>query len=102
MQEYPELTPEQFDLALRRFQILREAQEYKKQNKREFVGQDWWYPWQHEGFETQAQQWMTMAANQVGKTISEGYHFALDMTGQYPEWGGRRTIADGDSAGTVR
>jgi len=86
MQEYPELTPEQFDLALRRFQILREAQEYKKQNKREFVGQDWWYPWQHEGFETQAQQWMTMAANQVGKTISEGYHFALDMTGQYPEW----------------
>jgi hypothetical protein len=33
-----------------------------------------------------AQQWMIMAANQIGKTLSAGYHFALDVTGDYPDW----------------
>ena len=74
------------ELAQARFELLAEMQAYRMQHKREFIDEDYWYDWQHEGFATQAQQWMTMAANQVGKTISEGYHFALDMTGRYPDW----------------
>jgi hypothetical protein len=66
--------------------LLIEIEQYKKEHKRDYVTEDYWYPWQHEGFETQAMQWMTIAGNQVGKTISEGYHFALDVTGQYPDW----------------
>jgi hypothetical protein len=66
--------------------ILEEAKEYRSQHKREFVEEAWWYPWQRESFDTFARQWMTMAANQIGKTISEAFHFALDATGHYPDW----------------
>jgi len=81
-----ELTPEQIDRAAQIAEILAAARNYQLQHKREFVTEDWWYPWQHEGFETPAQQWMTIAGNQVGKTVSEGYHFALDVTCDYPDW----------------
>ena len=78
----------------KRLNVLIEIQQYKKQHKRDFspwdntkaMSYDCWYPWQHEGFATHAQQWMTMAANQIGKTVSEAFHFALDATGQYPDW----------------
>jgi hypothetical protein len=81
-----ELSPEQFDAYKKQALALIAAQQYKEQHKREFVSEDDWYDWQHEGFECMTPQWMTMAANQVGKTVSEAYHFALDVTGDYPDW----------------
>lgn len=58
--------------------------DYKKTHKREFAPD--WYPWQIEGFNSDAHQTMLMAANRTGKTLSAGYHTACDMTGDYPEW----------------
>lgn len=80
------LTSDQLKKAAALTEILSMASRYEKEHKREFVEQDWWYPWQREGFDTLKQQWMTIAGNQVGKTVSEGYHFALDVTGDYPDW----------------
>jgi hypothetical protein len=67
------------------------AKRYKDTHRREFVDADSWYSWQHQSFESDKQQTMLMAANRSGKTMSAGYHFALDLTGDYPEWwqGGR-------------
>ena len=88
-----ELTQEELEQAIALLEVQQEAALYKKQHKREFNfdGSDYmresdWYDWQIEGFYTQKPQWMTMAANQIGKTISEGFHFALDATGKYPDW----------------
>jgi len=66
--------------------LLEEFKEYMNQHKREFVGKADWYPWQHEEFETKATQTMLMAANRSGKTMSAGFHTALDLTCQYPDW----------------
>jgi hypothetical protein len=73
-------------MSAEQIQVLLQAKEYMKSHKRQFVTADFWYGWQREGFDCMAQQWMTMAANQIGKTLSEGYHFALDVTGDYPDW----------------
>lgn len=72
--------------AYQRLKILAQAKDYREAHRREFVTEDYWYDWQKEGLFTQAQQWMTIAANQVGKTVSEGYHFACDVTCDYPDW----------------
>lgn len=88
-----ELSPEEFEIALARLELLETAAQFKRENKRLFspdglgeMSYDSWYDWQHEGFEAKEQQWMTMAANQIGKTVSEGYHFACDVTCDYPDW----------------
>jgi hypothetical protein len=89
-----EYSPEEIAQMQKKLEVLKAIQQYKKEHKRDFnpwdtskaMTRDCWYPWQLESFDTFKQQWMTMAANQIGKTVSEGYHFALDATGQYPDW----------------
>jgi phage terminase large subunit-like protein len=60
---------------------------YLTQHKREFPPT--WYTWQHEGFFCHHRQVMTLAGNQTGKSWSGGYHFACDITQDYPDdWEG--------------
>jgi hypothetical protein len=79
-------TQAELDQMHEKLQVLIQIEQYKKEHKRDFKAESYWYDWQREGFDTFAQQWMTMAANQIGKTVSEAYHFALDATGRYPDW----------------
>ena len=58
---------------------------FKQQHKRHEHTYTW-YDWQLEGFNSNKRQILTMAGNQVGKTLSGGYHFACDLTQDYPEW----------------
>jgi len=61
--------------------------EHARDNRRSFPPE--WYDWQREGFDSHDSHIMTMAGNQTGKTWSEGYHFACDITGDYPDdWKG--------------
>lgn len=71
-------------MAAARANLLIEAAIYKATHRREFPPE--WYAWQLEGFACLLAQWLTMAANRTGKTLSEGYHFACDATGLYPDW----------------
>lgn len=68
------------------FEMVMAAQEYKNTHKREFVTEAFWYGWQKEGFYSIVPQVMLLAANRTGKTMSAGYHTALDLTGDYPNW----------------
>ena len=67
-------------------QALIAAKSYADSHKREFIYERTWYDWQKEGFDCLLPQIMTMAANRSGKTMSAGYHTALDLTGDYPDW----------------
>ena len=66
------------------FSLLTQMDEYRRRHQREFPPE--WYGWQHEGFHTVCSQTMLMAANRTGKTMSAGYHTAVDLTGDYPDW----------------
>jgi phage terminase large subunit-like protein len=61
-----------------------EVANYKKAHKREFPPD--WYDWQMQSFRTTKSQIMLMAANRSGKTMSAGWHVAVDATGDYPDW----------------
>jgi hypothetical protein len=80
------------DLAIARIELLEEAQQYMLQHKRDYpelrlaMTEDYWYGWQLEAFETDKPQTMVLAGNRTGKTMSAGYHTALDLTGRYPDW----------------
>lgn len=60
------------------------AKQYMDTHQREFAPE--WYPWQHEAFQSVESQTMTLAGNRSGKTMSAAYHFACDVTGDYPAW----------------
>ena len=69
--------------------VIGEAVSYAKTHKREFPYT--WYEWQWDGFNNKHRQVMTLAGNQTGKTLSGGYHFACDVTQDYPDdWEGFR------------
>lgn len=80
--------------ALKQLDAIADAAEYAKSHRREFApgtehSNQEWYSWQKEGFEAPEGQVMTMAGNQTGKTWSSAYHFATDITGDYPaDWKG--------------
>ena len=59
---------------------------YKATHQREFAPP--WYDWQKEGFNTpfKIKSTMLLAGNQVGKSMSAGFHAACDLTGDYPDW----------------
>ena len=82
------LTPEQKELARKILaaQALQTARRYKREHRREFMRSEDWYPWQHELFESDAQQTMVLAGNRTGKTMSAGHKVACDLTGRYPDW----------------
>ncbi len=63
---------------------LIQAKLYMDTHAREFAPT--WYPWQRQAFESDASQTMTLAGNRSGKTMSAAYHFACDVTGDYPDW----------------
>lgn len=73
-------------LAAERLRIILEARQYKDAHRREFTPEDTWYLWQHEGFESLALQIMILAGNRTGKTMSAGFHHAVDVTLDYPDW----------------
>lgn len=60
------------------------AKAYMDAHHREFAPD--WYPWQLEAFRSTHSQTMTLAGNRSGKTMSAAYHFACDVTGDYPDW----------------
>jgi phage terminase large subunit-like protein len=77
--------------AQQRIDLRIAALEYRRAHRREFVAP--WYPWQQEFFRATAthSQVMVLAGNRTGKTLSAGYCFAVNATGDYPEgWEGRR------------
>ena len=67
-----------------RVHLLQQMRVYRDRHRREFAPS--WYPWQLEGFSAPESQLMTLAGNQTGKTMSAGFHFALDATSDYPPW----------------
>ncbi len=83
-----ELTPEQADLARKILaaEALEEARMYMLRHRREFVTEDFFYPWQHEFFTSPAQQTMVLAGNRTGKTMSAGFKWAVHLSGDYPDW----------------
>jgi hypothetical protein len=93
MNELPQYTLEQYEQMAETLAVLEEGQNYREQHKREFsidqtgpMTENAWYPWQLEAFYTDKPQIMSMAGNQTGKTLSAGFHTALDATGDYPDW----------------
>lgn len=65
--------------------LVKEYQRLKQERKREFFNP---YQWQ-KNFYAQGKvnkQRLLMAANRVGKTLSEAYELALHLTGDYPDW----------------
>ncbi len=60
------------------------AKKYHDAHLREFAPK--WYDWQMSAFYSTASQTMTLAGNRSGKTMSAAYHFACDVTGDYPDW----------------
>lgn len=63
---------------------LIKAKQYKDSHQREFAPP--FYGWQHECFNAEESQVMTLAGNRTGKTMSATFHFACDVTGDYPDW----------------
>lgn len=76
--------------SVERYKLVAEAliaaKRYKDTHRREFISESDWYDWQHQSFTSDKQQTMLMAANRSGKTMSAGYHFGVDLTGDYPDW----------------
>ena len=69
---------------IKRAELFIMAKKYRDTHKREFWKWGKWYGWQLEGLNSHHPQVMTLAANRTGKTMSAGYHTALDLTGDYP------------------
>jgi hypothetical protein len=80
------MTAEELEAYRAKAYALMAAKRYMDSHKREFWGEDKWYKWQKEGFNSFTPQIMTLAGNRTGKTMSAGFHTALDLTGDYPDW----------------
>jgi hypothetical protein len=81
----PEMTEQEKHAAFAYYvETMELAKDYQKTHLREFAPN--WYDWQKDGFSSFDPQVMLMAANRTGKTLSAGYHTALDLTADYPEW----------------
>lgn len=89
-----QLTSREHAYLAARVQLEEAKVKYRQTHQRENPHIEW-YGWQHEAFASFSPQVMLLAANRTGKTMSAGYHTALDMTGDYPDWwtGFRQTHA---------
>jgi len=68
-------------------EAIAELADYKRTHQREDPLN--WYPWQRKALYSLIRQVMSLAGNQTGKSQTGGYHFALDVTQDYPEdWEG--------------
>ena len=76
-------TPEELEVLHRQTLARIAKKNWIDQHRRDFWKWDQWYPWQVEGFNSDATQTMTLAGNRTGKTLSAGYHTACDLTGKY-------------------
>lgn len=74
------------DADLELFEAISAAKTYMDEHPREFVGKEDWYDWQLEQFAAMESQTMTLAGNRTGKTYGAGYHTAVDLTCDYPDW----------------
>lgn len=84
------------ELAQQRIELKQRALAYKQAHRREFHPP--WYDWQREFFRATKDhsQVMVMAGNRTGKTLSAGYCFSVNATGQYPDdWEGRKFLQAG-------
>jgi hypothetical protein len=85
----PQMSPAELARYAEQAEALILAKRYAAEHKRDFAPT--WYPWQLEAFNCPQKQLMTLAANRSGKTMSAGYHTAVDLTGDYPDdWEGFR------------
>jgi len=79
------LTPQASEKAIQLATAIKAVQEHKKYNKRlYFEPYDWQKQWYAAGRENK--QLLLMAANRVGKTLSEAFQVACHLLGEYPDW----------------
>lgn len=72
--------------AAKRLELIQAGRDFARTHQREFPLD--WYPWQRRAIELTAHksEVMILAANQVGKTATEGYIVGCWATGDYPDW----------------
>jgi phage terminase large subunit-like protein len=86
-----QLSTEALAAGERRLKLIKAGRDYARSHQREFPMA--WYPWQRRAIAATADhsEVMVLAANQVGKTVTEGYIVGCWATGDYPaDWEGVR------------